>query len=109
MYAKRTAKKEPLARADEYFNLSMSYRISKGQTNKKYNFEYYMNRGYVINRDKFKCRVCKTKVYPNNTAIHHQSPKLPIEEVNKVSKLATVCDEFIIILIIAMKSTGSSY
>ncbi|GAA0087378.1 group II intron reverse transcriptase/maturase [Clostridium perfringens] len=93
MYAKRTAKKEPLARADEYFNLSMSYRISKGQTNKKYNFEYYMNRGYVINRDKFKCRVCKTKVYPNNTAIHHQSPKLPIEEVNKVSKLATVCDE----------------
>ncbi len=94
IYRKRTNKKKPLARADDYFNLEMSYIISNKMTsNARYNFEYYMNRGYVINRDKYKCRVCKQIVHPYNAHIHHIYRKLHIEETNKVKNLATVCIE----------------
>lgn len=92
IYEKRAKKIAPLARADDYFNLDMSYLISKKMTSqRKYNFEYYMNRGYVINRDKFKCRVCREYVHPNGTHIHHVNRTLPIEKLNKVGNLATVC------------------
>ena len=90
-YNKRLNKRSKLARADEFFNLEMSYRVSKGETSPKYNFEYYMNRGYVINRDKFKCRVCGCNITKENVNIHHERNRLPIEKVNKVSNLATVC------------------
>ena len=90
-YKKRLNKREPLARADDFFKLEMSYMISKKMTGTKYNFEYYMNKGYVINRDKFKCKICGCKVYPNNTHIHHINRQLPLENINRVSNLATVC------------------
>ena len=93
IYKKRLGKVKPLARADDYFNLNMSYMISKNMTGTKYNFEYYMNRGYVINRDKFKCKVCGYNVYPENTHIHHINRQMPLEKINKVSNLATVCTE----------------
>jgi RNA-directed DNA polymerase len=88
---KRTFKKPLRVRADELFNDHFSYIISKGETDSKYNFEYYMNRPYAYNRDKGKCRVCGTNVHKHNVNIHHNSPNLPLNEVNKVSNLATVC------------------
>ena len=91
LYNKRMKKKSKLARADEYFNLDVSYIIAEGLKGKKYNFEYYMNRGYVINRDKFKCRVCKGNLEMGNTHIHHTKPYLDINKINKVSHLASVC------------------
>lgn len=93
MYAKRMEKKSPLSRADEYFSLKTSYIISKGMRSAKYNFEYYMNRGYTINRDKFKCRVCNKGLTPNNAEIHHKNPLLPLWEINKVQRLVSVCSE----------------
>lgn len=60
---------------------------------KKYNFEYVMNRGYVFNRDKGKCKICKCEVDKYNVHIHHERPKLPLNEVNRVCYLATVCKD----------------
>jgi RNA-directed DNA polymerase len=92
MYEERTNKKLPLARADELFNLETSRIVADGyKKGTRYNFEYYMNRGYVVNRDKFKCSVCKCMVSKNNIEIHHKRPYLPIELVNKVANLTTLC------------------
>ncbi|MGM2612366.1 group II intron reverse transcriptase/maturase [Bacillus cereus group sp. BceL008] len=59
--------------------------------NHKHNFEYFMNRPYAIKRDKAKCSVCKSFVYPESVEVHHKKPKLPLELVNKVSNLTTLC------------------
>lgn len=94
LYRDRMDKKLSLTRGDEYFNLDMSYIISKNLTsNERYNFEYFMNRGYVINRDKYKCRVCGKMVKPYNVHIHHIYKKLPLSKINKVKYLATVCTD----------------
>ncbi len=66
--------------------------ISKGNAEKKYNFEYFMNRAYAFNRDKGKCRVCGEEVENFNLHIHHINPKLPLETVNRVNNLAAVHD-----------------
>ena len=49
-----------------------------------------MNRPYVYNRDKGKCKICNGYVDPNEVHTHHTDPKLPMEQVNKVKNLITV-------------------
>ncbi|WP_258000377.1 group II intron reverse transcriptase/maturase [Bacillus sp. Marseille-P3661] len=93
LYTKRMERKRPLARADDYFRLEVSKLISRGMKAPKYNFEFYMNRGYIINRDKFKCRVCRSELSLLNAEIHHCSPRLPLDMVNKVEYLASVCTD----------------
>jgi hypothetical protein len=56
-----------------------------------YNFEYVMNRDYAYNRDKGKCKCCKSWLISGHRHCHHVRPWLPIEEVNKVSQLAWMC------------------
>lgn len=57
-----------------------------------YNFEYFMNREYAINRDKWQCKCCKINLGGNiQKHCHHVNNKLPIDEVNKVSNLAWIC------------------
>ncbi|MBG9587660.1 group II intron reverse transcriptase/maturase [Cytobacillus firmus] len=58
-----------------------------------YNFEYWMNRQYVIKRDKAKCQACKNFVYPSNVHIHQRRPYIGINRVNKVSNLLTLCKD----------------
>lgn len=58
----------------------------------KANFEYFMNREYAYNRDKGKCRCCKTELWYNESKnCHHVNNKLAIDKINKVSNLAWVC------------------
>jgi RNA-directed DNA polymerase len=57
----------------------------------KYNFEYYMNRGYALNRDKCRCKVCAVQLWRANLHTHHKKPFLPINQINKVSNLASLC------------------
>jgi group II intron reverse transcriptase/maturase len=90
LYRQRTGKKPLIARADELLSLHFSLMISKGITEKKYNFEYFLNRAYALNRDKGKCRVCGEEVENFNLNIHHINPKLPLETVNRVNNLAAV-------------------
>ena len=61
------------------------------RNNHKHNFEYYMNRPYAIKRDRAKCSVCKSFVYPDSVHVHHRKPNLPVEKVNKVINLTTLC------------------
>ncbi len=86
----RTRRKPVIARADELLSLHFSRTISKGSMDKKYNFEYFLNRAYAFNRDKGKCRVCGDEVESFNLCIHHINPKLPMETVNRVNNLATL-------------------
>ncbi len=54
-----------------------------------YDFEYFMNRPYCYNRDKGKCKICGGYVEPGEVRIHHVSPDLPKEVVNKTNNLIT--------------------
>lgn len=57
-----------------------------------YNFEYFMNREYAINRDKWQCKCCKINLGGNTEKhCHHVNNKLPIDKINKVNNLAWVC------------------
>lgn len=60
--------------------------------NKIYNFEYVMNREYAYNRDKGKCVACKKSVNVGNIHCHHKNKTLPINEINKMKNLVTLCD-----------------
>jgi RNA-directed DNA polymerase len=55
-----------------------------------YNFEYIL-RDYAYNRDKGKCRICKTALIPTNIHCHHINTRLPLEKINKLSNFATMC------------------
>lgn len=68
---------------------AMNLRMSK---HKLYNFEYFMNRPYVYNRDRFKCKICGGLMLPHEVIIHHVNPKLDTTLVNKVMNLITVHD-----------------
>lgn len=62
--------------------------------NSIYNFEYFMNREYAFNRDKWKCRCCGTDLtYRKDKHCHHVNRRLSLEQINKVPNLAWVCTE----------------
>ena len=42
-----------------------------------YNFEFYMNRAYALNRDKLKCRVCGGWLISGTPYAHRINPFLP--------------------------------
>ena len=88
LYIKYKTKKPLQIRADDILSLEFSELISKGLTEKKYNFEYFMNRAYAFNRDKAKCRVCRQNIY-FNLHTHHINPYLELNLLNKVPNLAS--------------------
>lgn len=58
-----------------------------------YNFEFVMNREYAFNRDKGKCVACKEFVYTGTAKCHHNKRKLPLNEINKLVNLTTLCNK----------------
>lgn len=92
IYSKRTGKKRLLARADEI--LSLEYSNAIVQNDKKnciYNYEFYLNRAYAFNRDKGRCKICNCELNRKNVEIHHKNRELPIESINKVKNLVSLC------------------
>jgi len=87
---KRTKKKRQYARLEEILTEKTSMLIAAGITDKNYNFEYYMNRAYALNRDKVKCRCCGKWLYTGIVCTHRINPYLPINKINKVSNLASM-------------------
>lgn len=65
--------------------------LNSNYAHPRYNMEYFLNREYTYNRDKGRCKICETYLAPNQAKIHHKSPKLPLNKVNKVSNLVCVC------------------
>lgn len=91
IYVSYRNKNKPLPKDRPSINTSDDLRMAVYAENKM-NFEYFMNREYAFNRDKGKCRCCKTLLYENPTAnCHHVDNKLPIDKINKVNNLAWVC------------------
>lgn len=91
MYLRRTGKKSLLPRPDEFLNSHLSNKLVHNRDSPLYNFEYFLNRGYVINRDKGKCRICGEHLEETNVEFHHIQVLLPLELVNRVPNLASVC------------------
>jgi 5-methylcytosine-specific restriction endonuclease McrA len=90
-HRERIGRSPPLQRADALLSEHLAERIAWGQTKPLYNFEYFMNRAYAFNRDRGKCRICRNNLLSNNVEIHHINPFLPLDKVNKVINLATLC------------------
>lgn len=90
IYFKRTKKKRRDARLEEILTEKTSMLIGNGMTDKNYNFEYFMNRAYALNRDKVKCRCCGRWLYTGTLYTHRINQQLPINKINKVSNLASM-------------------
>lgn len=68
--------------------------IGNNERNEKiYNFEYVMNREYAYNSDRGKCVACKNIVYVGNIHCHHKNKKLPMNQINKLYNLTTLCKD----------------
>lgn len=58
-----------------------------------FNFEYFMNREYAYNRDKGKCKCCKTPLFLDDKKYcYHIKGELPLDKVNKVQNLIWLCN-----------------
>lgn len=91
IYFERSNKKPALARMDDFLSLDTSLLVTLGKSHPRYNFEYFLNRAYVFNQDKGKCRICREDIWdPRDVHCHHVNPRLSLELVNRVSNLATV-------------------
>jgi len=90
IYFKRTKRKRQNARFDEILSVETSELVATGQTGSRYNFEFYMNRAYALNRDRLKCRVCGRWLLTGKLCTHRINPHLPIQKVNKVNNLASM-------------------
>jgi len=91
LYDKRTKTKNPLARADGILSKQYARYIAKGMTEPIYNFEFVLNRAYALNRDKCKCNVCGEVLNSENLETHHKRPYLPLDKINKVDNLISLC------------------
>lgn len=90
IYFERTKRKRMTARLDEVLSTETSELVSTGQTGQTYNFEFFMNRAYALNRDKLKCRVCGGWLITGKLCTHRINPHLPLGKVNKVNNLASM-------------------
>ncbi|WP_240377194.1 group II intron reverse transcriptase/maturase [Bacillus piscicola] len=93
LFEKRSGKKLPLQRGTYYtvMELWYSYDAYKKYRNPLRNFEFLMNREYALLRDKGRCKCCDDDIRKGILHCHHIKPYLPLDKVNKVSNLATVC------------------
>lgn len=90
IYFQRTTRKQIAARLDDILSTKTSELVATGQTGRTYNFEFFMNRAYVLNRDKLKCRVCGKWLITGKLCTHRINPQLPLGKVNKVNNLASM-------------------
>lgn len=90
LYFKRTGKRTTLPRQDELLNFHL-LRMSHNKGSPLYNFEYFLNCGYALNRDKGKCRVCGETLIETNVEFHHIQTSLTLELGNRVPNIASVC------------------
>lgn len=96
IHEKATGKKLPLIKNESLHTYdSLKVRLSpmkrRYASQDKYNFEYFMNRETVYNRDKGKCKCCGYTLFHNNVHVHHKNPNLPLTKINKTQNLELVC------------------
>lgn len=89
IYNKRRRKRSPRDRMDEINTNSHAFYLRVAKS-KIYNFEYFMNRPYVYNRDKGKCKICGGFLETSEVQFHHIDKTLSKDKINKVSNLISV-------------------
>ena len=87
---RRTKKKRIQARLDELYSENVSTAVLNGKWGHLNNFEFVMNRGYALNRDRLKCRVCGKWLIDSTPYTHRINPRLPLDRVNRVNNLISV-------------------
>ena len=90
LYFERTKKKRIQARLDEAYSDRAANIAITGKWGKLNNFEFFMNRGYALNRDRVKCRVCGGWLIGCTPYVHRINPNLPLNKVNRVNNLVSV-------------------
>jgi len=91
LYVKKRKNEKPLPRDRPSVNSPLDLKMS-AYDKSIYNFEYFMNREYAFNRDRWKCRCCGTDLsFRGDKHCHHVDSSLPIDKVNKVPNLAWIC------------------
>ena len=90
LHFQRTKKKRIHARLDEMYPEQTARAIIYGKQNTLTNFEFIMNRAYVLNRDKLKCRVCGGWLIAGTPYAHRINPNLPLDKVNRVNNLVSL-------------------
>ena len=90
LYFERTKKKRIQARLDEMYSDRAANIAITGKWGKLNNFEFFMNRGYALNRDRVKCRVCGGWLVGCTPYVHRINPNLPLNKVNRVNNLVSV-------------------
>ena len=90
LYFERTKKKRIQARLDEMYSDRAANIAITGKWGKLNNFEFFMNRGYALNRDRVKCRVCGGWLIGCTPYVHRINPNLPLNKVNRVNNLVSV-------------------
>lgn len=93
IYVRQRKSQKPLPMNRPSVNDRDDLRMS-AYTNSIYNFEYFMNREYAFNRDKWKCRCCGTDLtHRKDKHCHHVNRQLSLEKINKVPNLAWLCQQ----------------
>lgn len=93
MYIRQRKSQKPLPKDRPSVNTWEDLRMS-AYKNSIYNFEYFMNREYAFNRDKWKCRCCGAALTTRKGRhCHHVNRRLPLDKINKVPNLAWVCQD----------------
>ena len=90
LHFERTKKKRIQARLDEVYSDHAANIAITGKWGKLNNFEFFMNRGYALNRDRVKCRVCGGWLIECTPYVHRINPNLPLDKVNRVNNLVSV-------------------
>lgn len=85
-------KLSPKSRPSVYLADDLIFYIN-GSRKALYNFEYMMNRDYAFNRDRGRCKACRIHIFGRSAHCHHKNNKLPLNKVNKVTNLVTLCDD----------------
>lgn len=92
LYINRNGKRPLLNRVQDLLDTEYFYTIMMGAKKPMYNFEFFMNRCYAFNRDKGKCALCNDQLMLGSMHTHHVDKRLPLQRINKVSNLLSLCD-----------------
>ena len=106
-YAEKMEKTSPLCRPAIYFADDL-FRVLLRSNRSLYNFEFNMNRDYAFYRDRGKCRACGRYLWGINPQCHHINPFLPLNKVNKVKNLASLCPECHVLVHNSQDLTGNA-
>lgn len=95
IYQRSADKKLPLLRLGTIYDFESLKKLKlngfSSTTHKfRLTFEYFMNREYAYLRDRGKCSCCKVELWKNYEC-HHKNSKLPLDKINKVGNLTSLC------------------